>query len=425
MTREAQLPAAALALAQAAVAQGEDAAGSAVAVAVSVAGQRFVADLGRTSRARKVALAADAPGSTAKKAAWRDQVRPGVPVDAATRFDVASLTKPMATLTLLAQALSHGGGPTPGIPLVSLDDPLERHLAEARGCPIGKVRIGHLVSHASGLPAWRDFTDAATAAEAKASPLDPPGRSRCAGVLAAVLATPLLHAPGTKAIYSDLGYLALGWLLESVYRTPIDDLFAGRVAAPLGLRAGYRRLSDQPIADEAAVATEIIAARCPDGRPLQGSVHDDNAALLDGVAGHAGLFACSRDVLTWAEAWLDLLEPKATDRDGDLAAGPLAIAPAIARQLVASPGAPASSWRHGWDTPSQPGSTAGALAPPDTFGHLGFTGTSVWLSPGQRVAIVLLTNRVHPDRARVAGIRALRPALHDALWNGLVPCESR
>lgn len=317
---------------------------------------------------------------------------PGEPIGPETQFDLASLTKPLSTLTILTQLLGEGR--------LALTDRLDRHLPESQGLPLGTATLGHLLSHASGAPAWLDF-HATTRA----------GPGRRADVLAQVLATPLESVPGTHATYSDLGYILLGALLETVLEQPLDVLYHQRVARPLDLRATYRRLS-QPLDSEGIVSTEVWPPRCPDGLPLQGQVHDDNAAALDGVAGHAGLFASAQDVLSQGQAWLVALLGNP---------GPLRLDPRLVRWLTATAGAPRTTWRHGWDTPTRPGSTAGDRVPDGVFGHLGFTGTSLWLAPHQRTVVVLLTNRVHPSRAPTEGIRALRRAVHDAVWTSVAP----
>lgn len=321
---------------------------------------------------------------------------PGSPIGPDTQFDLASLTKPLTTLTILTQLL--------GEDRLRLTDRLDAHLPEARGTVLGEATLGQLASHTSGAPAWLDFF-ARTASE--------PDRRRA--VMRLVLDTPRESVPGTRAVYSDLGYMSLGWMLEAVLGKPLDAQYRDRVAKPLGLRASYRRLS-QALDSRAIVATEVWPPRCPDGRPLQGQVHDDNAAALDGVAGHAGLFASAEDVLRQVRTWVEALHGHA---------GPLNLEPDVVRALVTTPGAPGTTWRHGWDTPTRAtcgpsGSTAGELAPTDAFGHLGFTGTSVWASPAHRLVVVLLTNRVHPTRAPTDGIRSLRRALHDSIWSRFV-----
>jgi len=366
--------------------------GSAAAVAVAGPdGRQLFVNAGRTSRTRHVGASA------------REHPRPGTPVGPRTRFDLASVSKPMATLTLLAQELSRPA------PRIRLDQALAELLPEARGTVRGAATVAQLVSHASGAPAWLDL-DSQTARLAGR-------RERCGAIVQEVLQAPVMHEPGSAAIYSDLGYMALGWMLEAVFQLPLDQLFVEHIAAPLGgIHASYRRLPAPLGATDDIAATEIWPRRCPDGAPIHGAVHDDNCAALGGVAGHAGLFATSAAVLSWAVAWLG-----AVTAQGSQVQGPLALAPDLARRLVTTAGAPGTSWRHGWDTPSQPGSSAGSLAPADAFGHLGYAGTSVWLAPSLGTAVVLLTNRVHPTHDDTARIRALRPSLHDAVWRSVGP----
>ena len=322
---------------------------------------------------------------------------PHEPVTPQTQFDLASLTKPMATVTLLVQELARGR--------IALADRLDGHLPIAKGTPRGTATIGQLLSHTSGAPAWLDFFAATREA---------PAQTRQLAVQRAVLDTANAYAPGTQAIYSDLGYMALGWLLEHLAQQPLDAQYRERIALPLGLRTGYRRMATGAPGVGEIADTEVWPPRCPDALPLRGIVHDDNCAALDGVAGHAGLFGSIADVAAWADCWLQAV--RETQRP---TASALNLPTALCRQLVTTPGCPQTSWRHGWDTPSQPGSSAGALAPIDTFGHLGFTGTSVWIAPMANAFAVLLTNRVHPTRDATLGIRALRPRLHDALWQTL------
>lgn len=346
---------------------------TAAAVAVISPGEVAVAAVGRTSRWRQI-------GAGGRRAPC-----PGTPIDPHSRFDLASLTKPMATSTLLAQACGQGA--------LSLDDPVARWLPDAAGTPTAAVPLRALACHAAGLPAWIDFY---------AATQELPAAARAQAVRGQVLATPLQRGVGEQAVYSDLGYMLLGWVLEAALGAPLDRLFDRGVAAPLGLSAGFR-----PAASAAVIATEIWPPRCADGLPLRGEVHDDNAAALGGVAGHAGLFASAVDVGRWAQQWL---------RAACGQANALALDPALVQRWLQLRGAADTNWRCGWDTPSAEGSSAGARAPKDAFGHLGFAGTSVWLAPSRQLGVVLLTNRVHPSRAAVEGIRALRPALHDAIW---------
>ncbi len=327
-------------------------------------------------------------------------------VTASTLFDVASLTKPMVTSTLLAGAVAEGR--------LSLEQRLDSVLPAAVGAALGDRTLRSLLGHTSGAIAWHDFY-----AETRKLALD----ARPDAMLTAVLRHPLSRTaqPPTDdcAVYSDLGFIALGRALEVHFGAPLDVLFARRVAAPLGLQAQFRRISRRASApldppDRAVVATEIWPPRCPDGRPLQGVVHDDNCAGLDGVAGHAGLFASLDDVLTWARAWLQAVAGEQTALGARLPAS-------LARAWVTStgtgaPGPGSTTWRLGFDTPSSGQSSAGARVSDRAFGHLGFTGTSVWIDPTRGAAVVLLSNRVHPSRAAHAPIKALRPRVYDAVW---------
>ena len=340
--------------------------------------------------------------------AWRGpegpngwQPDPGPPLVASSLWDLASLTKPMAVTTLVCRELGRPDGP------LQLDRPLGELLADARPQALAGATLAQLLGHASGAPAWRDFYAQTAALAARPT-------ARAAEIRRLVLATALQQPAGQRAEYSDLGFMALGWALEATLGAPLDALFAERVAGPLGLRqSGFRRLG-QPLSPADVCATEVWPSRCPDGLPLRGEVHDDNCAGLHGVAGHAGLFASLGDVLTWAEAWLRAARG---DESGLLA-------PRAVGALIGQSAAPSTTWRLGWDTASAAGSSAGAGVSPSAFGHLGFTGTSVWIDPARGAAAVLLTNRVHPSREPHAPIKALRPVVHGAIWRWLAAVRS-
>jgi CubicO group peptidase (beta-lactamase class C family) len=259
-------------------------------------------------------------------------------------YDLASLTKPLCTAELAMRALDAG------------------RLALDAGHPLlpPGVHVRHLLQHASGWPPHRRFFERA---------------GRREDVSAAALAEPLVHPPGAVHAYSDVGFLALGAVLEQVDGARIDAL----------LRAAW---PDHP-----------FAWGHPDSEPTDdrrgGPVNDENARAMEGVAPHAGLFGTAEDVVRAAHRWLDGAVPMAARAFTERGPG---------------------SHTLGWDTAAQDGtSSAGPRPPPDTVGHLGFTGTSVWMSPARGRIAVLLTNRVHYglDPAR---IRALRRAFHEAAW---------
>ena len=311
---------------------------------------------------------------------------PPAPVTAATRFDLASLTKPLCTTALILLLVRERR--------LALDEP------PPAPAPAG-VTVRHLLAHASGLPAWRPFHEAF-----HDHPEAPPPSARTA-ILQAAAAEPPECAPGEKTMYSDLGFIVLGWAIAQAAGARLDAWFAERIAAPLGLadRLGFRPARASAAPEDAAnfAATE----RCPwRGRVLAGEVHDDNAWAMGGVAGHAGLYGDADAVDRLARVFCDTASgraPTAALFDPDLlrAFWQPAPFPPPARTL-------------GWNLPAHEGySAAGSLLSRTAVGHTGFTGTSVWIDPESGLAVTLLTNRVHPSRSAEGGIRALRPVLHD------------
>ena len=305
-----------------------------------------------------------------------------------TFFDLASLTKPLATTLLVLTQLREG--------LIGLEQPLAHFFKEV---PPDKqdIALRDLLNHCSGLAAHQPYYQ---------SLMDQPLAERKAILRRTILAAPRQYQTGTKALYSDLGFLLLGLVVEQVSGQGLDALFQERIAKPLGLsetlffnRAGAARPGSY-------AATEFCPWR---GRVLDGEASDENCFALGGVAGHAGLFGTTGAVLSLAAAIHDLWlgEPS-----------PLAIDPAEAQRFLTRQPTPGSTWALGFDTPSASGSTSGRFFSPRSAGHLGFTGTSFWIDPDQHVMLVLLTNRVHPSREN-HGIRAFRPALHDAVMQGL------
>jgi CubicO group peptidase (beta-lactamase class C family) len=274
-----------------------------------------------------------------------------------TPFDIASLTKPLATTALAAMALDAG--------TLAVD---------ARPRP--ELTVAQLLSHASGLPAWKLL--GATRDE----------------VLRTVMAEPLESPPGTVARYSDLGFILLGATVEKALGEPLDAAFARRIAAPLGVGTMFH--------------PRDAAACAPTEGDLRGVVHDENARAMGGVAGHAGLFSTARDVCTLAHAWVaawhgvrSATVPKLWRRER-------------VQQLWTPSGVPGSTWCYGWDRPAAHGSSAGERWPRAGVGHLGFTGCSLWIDPPRARWVVLLSNRIHPTRANDA-IKQFRPAIHDAI----------
>ena len=325
----------------------------------------------------------------------------GTLVEEQTVFDLASLTKPLVTTAILMMLVDEG--------LVCLNDPIGKHLKWLAGSPVADRTLSSLLSHASGLPAWRPYGEEAIARHG----LGIAGTATIRASVKETLAGESLHPVGTVSAYSDLGFMLLGWLVETLRGQPLDEAFADAIARPLGLhRTFFVRIREGrptkiPCPLQAIAATEVLPTR---GGLIQGVVHDDNAFVLGGVAGHAGLFSTASEVAKILYAMLDAWRGR---EDG-------LWRPETVRRFWSSSGdGPAgSTWRLGFDTPSSVASSCGSHPPEGAIGHLGFTGTSFWLHPPTGTGIVLLTNRVHPSRANEA-IKTFRPRIHDEIWDAL------
>lgn len=321
---------------------------------------------------------------------------PGAPAaDADTVFDLASLTKPMATVTVLMGLVADGRlAPT---------DPLCARLPEfARGPQAPerqRVTLGDLLAHASGLPAWRPYFEAVRERAAG----DPAGAAYVGGeaaraqVVAAAAAEPLEAPPGSRTLYSDVGFILLGEVAARTGEAPLERLFSERVAGPLGLAATTFNPGNR--ADPPWLPRVAATGTCPWRGPLAGVVNDANAFAMGGVAGHAGLFGTAAEVGRWALGVLDAWHGRPGPLPGTV----------VRRFLGARPAG--RSWALGFNTPTPP-SSAGRHFGPGAVGHLGFTGTSVWIDLEREWVVVLLTNRVHTD-ADGRRIKAFRPRFHD------------
>ncbi len=306
-----------------------------------------------------------------------------------TPFDLASVTKPFTALAALR--LARAG-------LLDLEAPLSHALPALRGSAAGERPLALILRHRAGLEAHRPLFAPLTRGEAV---------DRAAALLEAAGAMPadlgVLPGHGAPALYSDLGYLLAGAALARVAGRPLDELLRDEVALPAGSgarSARLHRLADSTFDDRVA-PTEVVQFR---GGTVRGAVHDENAWAIagDGSCGHAGLFGTADDVLALGEL---LMVTLAGER------GDWLDAEALGAALAPWPG---GSHVLGFDTRSGPAPSAGTRFGPRTFGHLGFTGTSLWVDPDASLVGVLLTNRVHPTRDHVA-IRAARPVVYDAI----------
>jgi CubicO group peptidase (beta-lactamase class C family) len=307
--------------------------------------------------------------------------QPTAPVTASTVFDLASITKVIAT-TSMAMLLHQDGA-------LSLDQPLAQLLpgfaqGESAASARREVTLRMLLAHASGLPGYVRLFERARDRE---------------DLLDACLKLPLETAPGSHAEYSDPGFILLGRALEIIAGEHLDSFCAREVFAPLAMTSTCFR----PPADWRSSVPPTEEDTTFRHRVIQGEVQDENCFILGGVGGHAGLFSNALDPLLFAQCLLGRHQR---------------FAPATVQLFTARAELPPGSSRAlGWDTPSQP-SSSGRFFSRHSAGHLGYAGTSLWIDFERRLAVVLLTNRTWPHRNSQA-IRTVRPAFHDAVMESL------
>jgi CubicO group peptidase (beta-lactamase class C family) len=305
------------------------------------------------------------------------------PVTASTFFDLASLTKPLAT-TLAVLALVKEGA-------FSFDSRLGELHPLCDNSDKAPCTLEQLLLHTAGLPAHRHYYR-----ELVKRP--PSERHALLDVL--LRDTPLESPPGTEVVYSDLGFMLLRGVVERAAGMPLDEVVQQRVYEPAGIGAlCYRRL---PLARGEKLSSFAATSRCPwRGKLLRGEVEDDNCWALGGVDGQAGLFGTARGVHHLLSLLLGIYCGKATH-------------PALSREMLHRIFDPARypGRTPGFDRPAAQGSAAGCFFSRYSVGHLGFTGTSFWLDLARGIGVVLLTNRVHPTRKNDR-LQAFRPRVHD------------
>jgi CubicO group peptidase (beta-lactamase class C family) len=309
-----------------------------------------------------------------------------------TVYDAASLTKPVVTVTLAAMLAEAGQ--------LDLDAPVARLVPEwqdASGVAAGvasgvderaRVTVRHLLTHTSGLPAHVDyFKTLATRRD----------------LVAGVVQAPLVCTPGTQSVYSDLGFILLGEIIARLTGRALDQLARERIFEPLGMHStafnppeGWR---------ERIAPTEHDAEFRR--RLLRGEVHDENAWVMGGVAGHAGMFSTAADLAAFCQMLLN----------GGIYAHQRVLRRATIAQFTSASALTTHTRALGWNVPT-PDSSSGRYFSRRSFGHTGFTGTSIWVDPEKQLFVVLLTNRVHPTRDSDK-INKVRPAVHDAIVQAL------
>ncbi len=321
-----------------------------------------------------------------------------------TLYDLASLTKVVGTTTAIALLVEEGR--------VELDAPVIRYLPgwDAGDARKAEVTVRDLLLHRGGLPPFRQFFLELSGEEA---------------IREAVNEVPLVAPPGDSTIYSDIGFKSLAWVVEGVSGEPLDRFLERRVWGPLGMGdTGF--LPDPGLRPRIAPTERDLAWR---GYHIHGEVHDENAHALGGVAGHAGLFSTAQDLAAFAQALLARgMSSRCEFQAGNGEPCGSRSRPIAARWMggpvfddVVRRDSPRSSRTLGWDTPSGR-SSAGDYFSASSFGHTGFTGTSLWVDPEAELAVVLLTNRVNPTRENQRHI-PFRRAVHDAVATAVTDRE--
>ena len=315
----------------------------------------------------------------------------GFDVSVGTLFDLASVTKAIATTTKAMILYERG--------LLELDAPVSGAVPEfltGNDPRRGEVTFRMLLAHSSGLPAYEKLFLKVLGGDE---------------LMTAAFSVPLTADPGTRAEYSDIGFIILGVALERIAGEPLDTFCRREVFGPLGMSnttfnpPRELRAKIPPTADEREVDASPAKPRSTfRKRIIQGEVQDENAFILGGVAGHAGLFSTAEDVARFAHSMLS--------------GGSPIVRPETIALFRRREGIPIGTSRAlGWDTPSVP-SQSGTHFGPHSYGHLGYTGTSLWIDPERQLSITLLTNRTWPDCSNQA-IKQLRPKVHDAIMESI------
>ncbi len=339
-----------------------------------------------------------------------------LPVGIDALYDLASVTKVVAATTLCMLFADEGR--------LDLDAPVQSYLTDFKGKNKDRVLVQHLLAHCSGLPAhvhlYKREGEISNASGEKNQQMTqisaderrvhleqqearveaPMSAYRREAMFNAAGRLPLVYEPGTETAYSDMGFLVLGKVLETIGEGRLDLLAKQRVFEPLEMRDTL--YCPSPDLRHRIPPTEH-STNLRDGL-VHGEVHDENAAAMGGIASHAGLFSTAGDLAKFLRAWLG--------------AG-LFPGQGIRQFTTRVNIAPKSTWALGWDTVSPGVSSSGRHFSEQSFGALGFTGTSIWADPIRDLGVVLLTNRVHPTREN-AQIKHLRPEFHDAISEALI-----
>jgi serine-type D-Ala-D-Ala carboxypeptidase len=327
------------------------------------------------------------------------------PMDRSTIFDLASLTKPLATTVVLMLLVSEKK--------ICLDDRVTRFFPAFGVFGKHEITLRHLLNHSSGLPHWRPYYEDVLKRDKVGEINFVASQAAKQYVFTQIHREKPVSPAGLQGLYSDLGFMVLGEIVEAISDSTLDRFCQDRIFDPLGLESTFFVDLTRSRSQRLQAIEEMIAPTedCPwRKKVLRGEVHDDNAYAIGGVAGHAGLFSSVRDIH-------QLLACLNRCRRGSDSFLPRKL---IEEFLSKDEAVKNSTYALGWDTPSENGSSSGKYFSAHSVGHLGFTGTSIWWDLEKNSHVVLLSNRVHPTRKNEK-IREFRPYIHDLIMKTLNP----
>lgn len=334
---------------------------------------------------------------------FRSLVPDKSPMQLQTIFDLASLTKPLATTTAMMLLVREKK--------IRLEDRVTRFFPNFGVFGKTHVTFRHLLAHCSGLPAWKPYYQEIIKGQKEGRINFVASRAAKSYVFEKIHRERPASPPAIQSLYSDLGFMLLGEIIEEVSGGTLDRYCQEKIFKPMGLRSTsfvdltQLRTRGMKLAQETVAPTEDCPWR---QKVLCGEVQDDNAYAMGGVAGHAGLFSTARDI----HLFLTRLKDSIRDRQPFL---PVSV---VQEFLTRDETVKGSTYALGWDTPSSENSSAGSYFSAHSVGHLGFTGTSVWWDLEKDCHIIFLTNRVHPSRSNDK-IKEFRPYIHDLIMKAL------
>lgn len=301
-------------------------------------------------------------------------------------FDLASLTKPLATTLCIITLIEKG--------IIDWNDKIEKFFNLDKNEEKRNITIENLLSHSSGFIPYRPYYK-------NYKPIIDINNEK--KIIDSILNESLYYKTGEKCSYSDLGYIILGKIIEIVSETRLDKFYINNITKPADIE---KDIFFNPVLEKKENKVFVATEKCEwRNKIIQGEVHDENSWLLNGISGHAGLFAKTRGVLKLCEIILD----KWLDKEvKELNFSNKILQIALKRKNIKE------TWSCGFDSPSPSGSSAGTMISKQSRGHLGFTGTSFWIDPKKQIIMILLTNRVHPTRDNKL-IKDFRPKFHDTV----------